>query len=70
MVVIVVMMVMWTCHVDVVHTRILQARMRFTKIIVLFVSKVVELVDNIELNCWRNRKEKERPLLSPLATES
>ena len=25
MVVIVVMIVMWTCHVDVVHTRILQA---------------------------------------------
>ena len=26
MVVIVVMIVMWTCHVDVVHTRILQAK--------------------------------------------
>ena len=28
MVVIVVMIVMWTCHVDVVHTRILQALFR------------------------------------------
>ena len=31
-----------------------------TEIVVLLVSKVEELVDNIELNCWRKRKEKER----------
>ena len=29
------------------------------KVVVLLVSKVVELVDNIELNCWMKRREKE-----------
>ena len=44
--------------------------MLFSEIIVLFVLKIEELVDNIEVNCWRKRKEKERPLLSSLATVS
>ena len=29
-----------------------------TEVGVLLVSKVVELVDNIELNCWMKRREK------------
>ena len=29
-----------------------------TEVGVLLVSKVVELVDNIELNCWIKRREK------------
>ena len=27
----------------------------------LLVSKVEVLVDNIEVNCWKKRREKERP---------
>ena len=34
--------------------------MLFAEIGVLLVSKAEELVDNIELNCWRKRNEKER----------
>ena len=34
--------------------------MLFTEIGVLLVSKAVELVVNIELNCWRKRNEKKR----------
>ena len=38
--------------------------MLLTEIGVLLVSKVEELEDNIELNCWREKNEKERlPLL-------
>ena len=33
--------------------------MQFTEVCVLLASKIVELVDNIELNCWM-KKEKER----------
>ena len=42
--------------------------MLFTEIGVQPVSKVEELVDNIELICWRKRKEKERLPLLPVAT--
>ena len=34
--------------------------MLFTGIGVLLVSKVEVLADNIELNCWKKRKEKGR----------
>ena len=34
--------------------------MLFTEVGVLLVSKVEELVDNIELNCWMKRNVKER----------
>ena len=35
-----------------------------TEVGVPLVSKVLESVDNIELNCWRKRKEKEH--ISPI----
>ena len=41
-----------------------------TEIGVLLVSKVEELVVNIELNCWEKRKEKERLRLLLLTTVS
>ena len=44
--------------------------MLFAEIGVLLVSSVDELVGNIELNCWRMRKEKERPRFVPLTTVS
>ena len=42
--------------------------MLFTGNGVRLVLKVEELVDNIELNFWRKRKEKERLRLLPLIT--
>ena len=43
--------------------------MLFSDVGVLLVSKVVELVDNIELNVWMKKKEKGR-LLFPSSTVS
>ena len=34
--------------------------MPFTAVVVLLVSKAEVLLDNIDLNCWRKRKENER----------
>ena len=42
--------------------------MVFAEIGVLLVSKVEVLVDNIELNCWRMKREKDRLRLLPLTT--
>ena len=39
--------------------------MLFTRMGVLLVSKVEVLVDSMELNCWRKRKEKEQLQLMP-----
>ena len=42
--------------------------MLFTEIGVLLVSNVEVLTDNIDLNCWRKTKEKERLRLLLLTT--
>ena len=42
----------------------------FPEIGVLLVSIVEELVDNIDLNCWRTRNEKERLALLPVTAVS
>ena len=44
--------------------------MPFIEVGALLVSKVVELVDKIELKCWMKRKEKEQLTLLPSTTVS
>ena len=50
---IVVMIVMWTCHVDVVHTRFLQASYENVKDMHICVVTVVELLQCLTFTTFR-----------------